>query len=135
MAEPKFGYKTDSTGLYTDSREFAELVSECTNVSVGYYNEHTVHECQDLGHLLALKDAVIAVDWTALPIARTPAPDLPWSSTYGTLNDDIPWSYSTRKEAREALDAIEAGLLDPGTTLPTNAELRTYIETIRGYLE
>lgn len=135
MAEPTFGYKTDSTGLYTDSREFAELVPECTNVSVGYYNEHTVYECQDLGHLLALKDAAIAIDWAALPIARTPAPDLPWSSTYGTLNDDIPWSYSTRKEAREALDAIEAGLLDPGTTLPTNNELRAYIDTIRGYLE
>jgi hypothetical protein len=73
-----FKYEPCDGGLYTDSKEFAELVPECTNISVGYDHEHTVKESQDLGHLLRLRDAVIAVDWEALPIARVPEPDTPW---------------------------------------------------------
>lgn len=73
-----FEYLPCDGGLYTDSKEFAELVPECTNVAVGYYCEHTTKEIQDLGHLLDLRDAVIGVDWTALPIARVPEPDNDW---------------------------------------------------------
>ena len=31
----------DPTGVFTDSREFADLVPECTNISVGYFDQHT----------------------------------------------------------------------------------------------
>jgi hypothetical protein len=48
----------DSTGSYTDSNEYAPIVSECTNISVGYFNQHTKNEVQDLDYaddlLLAL---------------------------------------------------------------------------------
>lgn len=65
-------YRPSDAGLYTDSKEFAELVPECTNISVGYFNEHTEQEELDLRHLLALRDAVLAIDWAALPIDRVP---------------------------------------------------------------
>ena len=41
-------YKKDEGGVYTDSAEFTDIIPECTNISVGYYKEHTVNETQDI---------------------------------------------------------------------------------------
>lgn len=79
----KLRYMPCTTGLYTDSKEFIELVPECTNVAVGYYNEHTVQESLHLAHLLELRDAVLKVDWSALPIKRNPSErGADWRSYY-----------------------------------------------------
>lgn len=63
-------YKKDETGVYTDSAEFVDLIPECTNLSVGYYKEHTVNEHQDISHLERLAEAVILVDWENLVTKR-----------------------------------------------------------------
>lgn len=84
-----FKYKPSDAGLYTDSKEFAELVPECTNISVGYFDEHTARETLDIQHLFALRDAVLAIDWGALPVHRVPAPDdwmQSWNMKYGDAN-------------------------------------------------
>ncbi len=62
----------DDTGIMTDSAKFMDLVPECTNISVGYYKEHTFNECQDLDFLTRLCRAVCLVDWETLPIERLP---------------------------------------------------------------
>jgi hypothetical protein len=64
--------KPDDTGVYTDSAEFTDVISECTNISVGYYSEHTVRERQDLDHLHKLCIAVTNIDWESLPTKRDP---------------------------------------------------------------
>ena len=61
---------TDDTGVYTDSAEFTDVIPECTNISVGYYNEHRHSESQDLGHLVKLANAVVRIDWETLPTKR-----------------------------------------------------------------
>ena len=63
-------YKKDDGGVYTDSAEFVDLISECTNISVGYYKEHTTNEHQDINHLVKLADACLKVDWESLPTVR-----------------------------------------------------------------
>ncbi len=63
-------YKIDSTGVYTDSAEFTSVIPECTNVSVGYYQEHTTTEHQDIKHLEKLANACLFVDWENLPTKR-----------------------------------------------------------------
>ena len=68
----KMSYKKDTGGVYTDSAEFTHLVPECTNVSVGYYKEHTTNESQDIIHLTNLAEACIKVDWEKLPTKRNP---------------------------------------------------------------
>ena len=68
-------YCPDNTGVYTDTAEFLYHIPECTNVSVGYANEHTANETQDIEHLLRLMDAVLTVDWDNLPTQRDPALD------------------------------------------------------------
>ena len=68
----RLSYKKDTGGVYTDSAEFTHLVPECTNVSVGYYKEHTTSESQDILHLTDLAEACIKVDWEKLPTKRNP---------------------------------------------------------------
>ena len=68
----KMSYKKDTGGVYTDSAEFTHLIPECTNVSVGYYREHTTSESQDICHLTNLAEACVKVDWENLPTKRNP---------------------------------------------------------------
>ncbi len=63
-------YKKDDGGVYTDSAEFTDIIPECTNLSVGYYKEHTVNETQDIKHLESLAKALLLVDWENLPTKR-----------------------------------------------------------------
>jgi len=62
--------EADDTGVYTDSAEFTQVISECTNISVGYYKEHTNLEHQDIDHLIKLCIAVTRIDWETLPTKR-----------------------------------------------------------------
>jgi hypothetical protein len=63
-------FKKDDTGVYTDSAEFTSVIPECTNVSVGYYKEHTFSEHQDIKHLYLLANACLSVQWENLPTKR-----------------------------------------------------------------
>jgi hypothetical protein len=65
-------YGLDNTGVFTDSNEYAHVVSECTNLSVGYYSQHSVNETQDLKFLLKLRDQLVTMDWTNLKVEREP---------------------------------------------------------------
>lgn len=65
-------FKPDNTGLLTDSAQFAYIVPECTNISVGYENEHTVKEYQDIDFLSRLCKSVCSIDWETLPVERIP---------------------------------------------------------------
>ena len=71
----KFNFSPDDTGVLTDSINFMDFVPECTNISVGYYNEHGGDEIQDLDFLKKLSKAVCEIDWETLPIKRDPISD------------------------------------------------------------
>lgn len=64
------GMKPDSTGVYTDSNEYTEVVSECTNISVGYYNQHTSEEYQDVEFAEYLLSSLVNADWSKLTFHR-----------------------------------------------------------------
>jgi hypothetical protein len=65
-----FWFKPDPTGVYTDSAEFTDIIPECTNISCGYFNEHTKSERQDLEFLELLAIVSTQIDWETLPIVR-----------------------------------------------------------------
>ena len=65
--------KADTGGSYTDSNEYAEIVSECTNISVGYYSQHSTTESQDLDYLQRLVYALENADWSKLVFERDPS--------------------------------------------------------------
>lgn len=61
----------DNSGVYTDSYEFINYIPECTNISVGYYNEHTTNEYQNIKYLQKLCEVCCEVSWENLIKIRT----------------------------------------------------------------
>jgi hypothetical protein len=93
-------YKIDETGVYTDSAEFVDYIPECTNLSVGYLNEHTTRESQDLYHLNKLALASIGVDWEKLPTKRDASrKESKWDSKFSSKRD-----YRPSKSSRTVFD-------------------------------
>lgn len=82
-----FKYKIDEGGIYTDSAEFTDIIPECTNISVGYYREHTVNESQDIEHLEKLAITCLKIKWESLPIRRNPSKIEYRTYTYNHNND------------------------------------------------
>ena len=72
LVEKSFNFRPDDTGIYTDSAKFISLIPECTNISVGYYNEHSTIESQDLEFLKKLCKASSIIDWESISIERDP---------------------------------------------------------------
>jgi hypothetical protein len=89
----EFKYKPDPTGIYTDSAQFVKIYPECTNISVGYYSEHTYMERQDIDHLVKLAEACLKVDWISLPSKRDPS-KTEWGGYGGYgYGDDYSYGY------------------------------------------
>lgn len=70
-AQLGLGYKPDSTGLFTDVHVYADKIPECTNISVGYQNEHGAREIINAGWLInQLIPTLYEVKWEELPVER-----------------------------------------------------------------
>ena len=65
-------FVADPTGSFTDSANFTDVIGECTNLSVGYFNQHTASETQDLQFADDLCNALCQIDWTTLNSYRDP---------------------------------------------------------------
>lgn len=65
-------HKPDPGGIYTDTAEFADIIPECTNVSIGFEKAHSSAETLDVAYALKLRDAVLAADFSRLIASRDP---------------------------------------------------------------
>lgn len=108
-------FKLDPNGVYTDTAEMIFNISECTNVSVGYFNQHTNNEYQDYAFYKALRDHVINIEWHKI---KFPA-DRPIDSMETYFSDDLrTMSYQEIKEwakvssPEEIANSIEELLFD-----------------------
>ncbi len=79
----------DPTGVFTDSANFIDVIPECTNVSVGYFNEHTHDELQNITYLERLAKACVAADWGKLTVKRKIGIDDSLRGKYGKLIADF----------------------------------------------
>lgn len=123
-------YATDPTGVFTDTANFTEHISCCTNISCGYEKEHSDKERLNVKHLKMLAAQIIKVDWEALPVVRStivePSHDWRGSSSWDAnwmkrvngVYDDTPLRSlaANTKEAKElsadlkqALELSESG--------------------------
>lgn len=94
-------YSSSDGGTFTDTANYADLIPECTNISVGYFHQHEESEHLDITHIAALRDALISADWSQLVCERDPTVKEPkkyswggkgtrgawWSQTKGSAND------------------------------------------------
>jgi len=53
-------------GVWTDSANYTDMVGECTNLSIGYFSQHSYLECQDPDFLAELLVALTHLDTDAL---------------------------------------------------------------------
>ena len=83
-----FIFEKDSGGVYTDSAEFMGIIPECTNISVGYYKQHTFQEYQDIDFLSNLASVCLIVNWDNLPVSRDPS-KVEYKEIYYSVNDYI----------------------------------------------
>lgn len=81
------GYISDDGGSYTDTASYMDIVPECTNISVGYYNQHGKSETQDLVHADKLLQKMRSFDVSKLSIERDPK-----QSEYRHYTYKGPWS-------------------------------------------
>ena len=93
-ADETLMYSPDDGGVYTDTAEFIDIIPECTNISVGYYSEHTANERLDVYHLQALAARCLAIDWDSLPSKRDPSVyESKWDSRgYGSTSWVYPYT-------------------------------------------
>jgi hypothetical protein len=68
-----FRYAPDDTGVFTDTNEYAGIVPECTNLSVGYHAQHGPRETLDVDHCEKLLAAMLELDASLLEIERVPS--------------------------------------------------------------
>lgn len=68
----EFEFRPDDTGVYTDTNEYAGIVPECSNLSVGYHGQHGPSETQDVYFAETLLRAMLAFDTDLLLIERDP---------------------------------------------------------------
>lgn len=102
LNEYGFWFEPDPTGVYTDSAEFTDIIPECTNISCGYFSEHTKSEKQDLEFLELLSIVCTQIDWETLPIKRdtdkiyTGKKSKSYGYGWDNLDDDYSSYYNSR---------------------------------------
>lgn len=119
-------YKLDDTGVYTDSAEFVSVIPECTNLSVGYYKEHTVREHQDINHLVRLANACLLVNWESLVTSRDMS-KVEYKNVFSITNDSYGWgsrneNIYTQKRKRKRKNRYYDDWYDQGSRFNNNYE-------------
>jgi len=96
---------SSATGSFTDTANYTELVEECTNISVGYYNEHRPTESLDYEYLTQLAVKLIQVDFETLVVKRVKG-DRGYSpvKTYGNYGRYTGLSYTPQQVGDEQDD-------------------------------
>ena len=92
-------------GTFTDSANYAHLIPECSNISIGYKDEHTSNECLNLAYLERLIPALCAVDWESLTVARD-CKTVYMDPRFSGIDDDLEnyWSLKVDYEEMEELE-------------------------------
>jgi hypothetical protein len=108
-----FNFEIDTSGAYTDSNEYTSVIAECTNISVGYFNQHSAKETQDKVFLDMLIEKLIAADWSKLVAERDVNEiDTIWGNDWTNYRDigkrawESDWDY----------DPLEDGVEEVGDT-------------------
>lgn len=84
-------FETDPTGTFTDTATYADIIPECTNVSVGYDNAHSPRESLDVQHLLNLRNNLCAITATCIDTLVAKRDPSVYESRWGT--NDYGWRH------------------------------------------
>jgi len=89
-----------ATGSFTDTANYVHLVPECSNISIGYYEEHSKFEHLNVEYLVQLTDKLIDIKWHELPVKRNPSEDnYRYTYSYGSARDGFGYESQLPKTA------------------------------------
>jgi hypothetical protein len=103
------GYKASDAGIFTDTANYTGLIGECTNLSVGYKDEHTKQECLSMHHAMTLRASMIAFDSARLKFSRQPGEPDPdgYSFNLPDYDDDkLPGRYRAYDDDASAMTSL-----------------------------
>lgn len=128
-------YKPDNGGSFTDTANYTDIIAECSNLSAGYYSEHTELESLDLFHALRLRDALLNLNTNTLTIERVPGsleehPDDAWLNSGG--QDWLTDYYNKQNKSDNDTGRVKPGLL-LGAQDNEEAAARAYRTGTRAY--
>lgn len=95
-------HRPDDSGTFTDTANYAGLIPECTNLSVGYYKQHTAGEYLDCEYLSRLLKAILKADWSKLVCERDPTVEDEDFHRWGNGNVEPPFERASHTMARNA---------------------------------
>lgn len=72
LANQLHGYKLDTGGLFTDTANYTDYISECTNLSVGYFSQHTSNENLNFNFLRHLRGMLLRLNYDNFVYERVP---------------------------------------------------------------
>ena len=120
----------DPNGSYTDSNVYRSEVSECTNISVGYYSQHSTEETQDLVYAYKLLECLISADWHRLEYYRdNTVVEMSWGNWYD--DDDYFWGHQPTKYYDEGEDIYNLICQHPEETADLLTELGYSADELR----
>lgn len=93
------GFEPDDTGTFTDTANYVDDIAECTNLSVGYYHQHTKNEYLDVSFLQDLRDRLVTLDYGALTVKRRPGELDPADRWFGSAYGSGSAYASTRRSS------------------------------------
>lgn len=121
-------FEKDNTGTFTDSANYTNLIEECTNLSVGYWNQHGPKEHFDPLWLEKIFiPAVLKVRWSSLPTVRKKGSSRfdnavgsqcvkgskrTWNHNKNSTNKNFDVSYVNRSTARVRIPPLTMHFLD-----------------------
>ena len=92
----------DEIGSFTDTASYTDLVTECTNISVAYWNQHSKNERCDPHQIGIIEKRLLKADWDSLKAYGYEDEDQ-WSLSYGHYvstgyagqsNQDVDYRYT-----------------------------------------
>ncbi len=85
-------------GVFTDTQVYSDVIPECSNISVGYFAQHTSGEWQDVDFAMRLLDRMLTADFTMLRCERDP--DAIADSRWADFDTRFGWDDAPRLGAR-----------------------------------
>lgn len=111
---------SDDGGTFTDTANFMEHIAECTNVSIGYFNEHTKYETLNVRFMECMAEAAARVDWESLPTVRDPEE----YSSYGRYTNG---RYSSSRSATDDYKSYNVRYDEFGVDINAKASMQSAV--------
>ena len=85
IEELGMGHEKDDGGTFTDTKMYARLIPECTNISAGFQSEHSKMEVLDTHYAKSLMQTMCKIDVSNLVAQRDPKGKDEWPTGYGWM--------------------------------------------------